>query len=350
MQIRSLYCPCNERTDNPLDHYEREDCGAVAPGRPERWPLECLLAILEGAQSDKYHSGGRLTATRILGCPRETMILDNKAIVYDVRNGGAAFFGTLMHERMARLARPGAYKEIVIPPFEFGGYQLEGKTDRVKGDFSEIKDWKGHSEQTQNFKYKRFMEGKVDHEGAAQLNIYRIGIAKSVLHIDPAEYRPRLVLVHGANVSWGSPPWFEAEQPIMSEEEILAMRPFDDDENPMTQPYTVRELMEQHIEAQKRIDSIKASGLTESAKAREIDNIIADMPMVGRNVFVWKYNRKTRRREKLPCGDKCTKYCAAVRDCFALEQTKGVPAGIATPRAPSGVDIMSLIMGGSDDD
>lgn len=311
MKIKSLYCPCNERTDNPLDHYEREDCGAVPLGKPERVPLEWITAVLAQATSDKYHADGRLTATRILGCPRESVILDNKEIVYDVRSGNQTYHGTLLHRELERCARPGAYQEIVIPPFQLGDYFVEGRTDRVAGDFSVIKDWKSHSENSQRFKYEYFMKGERDPEGAAQLNIYRIGIAKSVLKVEPMEYRPKLVLVHGANVAFDGVPWFEAEQPVLSEEQILALRPFDDAKHPGTQPFTVRELMKQHVDATTRI------------KAGEpIDDVIKSMPMVGQNVWAWKWNKAARSHVRQAIGDKCLKYCVAAEACMGLH---GIP-------------------------
>lgn len=311
MKIASLYCPCNGRSDNPLDHYERADCGAVEPGRPERIPLEWITAILENAQGDKYHAGGRLTATRILGCPREAVILDNKPVVYDVRSGNQTYHGTMLHRELERCARPGAYQEIVIPPFEFGGALLEGRTDRVAGDFTVIKDWKSHAESSQRFKYEHFQKGGRDPEGAAQLNIYRIGIAKSVLKVNPDEYRPRLALVHGANTNFDGVPWFEAEQPVMTEEQILNLRPFDDEKNPGTQHFTVRELMAQHIDANKRL-----------AAGEPLDDVIRSMPMVGKDVWAWKWNKFTKSRVRQEIGDKCRKYCVAAEVCMGLQ---GIP-------------------------
>lgn len=329
MRVKSLFCACNGRTDNPLDHFQREGCGAAAKGAIERWPLEWLLALLRQATSDKYHAGGRITATRVLGCPRETIILDNKEIEgLDVRGGNAAFWGTLAHREMEALAAPGVYQEITIPPFEFGGVMVEGKVDRVSGDFSVILDWKTHNETSQGFKFDNYAKGGLDAETAAQLNIYRIGIAKAVLKVDPVTYRPKLIAAHGANVPHGKVSWFEAEAPIMTEEALLAMRPFDDDKHPGTQRYTMKELMEQLVDANAAI-----------TRGEPVDSVISAMPLVGANVWAWRWNKQSRTRERLRVGDKCTKYCSAKRECDRIALLTAVPSGLAIPRMPTGMGL-----------
>jgi hypothetical protein len=245
-------------------------------------------------------------------------ILDNKELIgADIRGGNAAFWGTLAHREMEQRARPGAYQEVTIPPFEFGGVMVEGKVDHVSGNFKIIKDWKTHNESSQGFKFGAYEKGGLDPEGAAQLNIYRIGIAKAILKTEPSEYKPKLLLVHGANVPHGKVPWFEAEQPIMSEEQVLALRPFDDEKHPQTQPFTVRELMGQLVDANRRI-----------AAGEEADGVIASIPLVGKNVWAWRWNKSTRQKERLAVGDKCTKYCAAKRACDEIALAAGVPKGV----------------------
>lgn len=320
MRIRSIYCACNERSDNPLDHYETTNCGAAAPGRPERIPLEWIRSVLAAESGDTFHADGRLTATRILGCPRETAILDNKDVPFDVRRFNSIHWGTVLHAELARHAKEGDYKEVAIPPFPFGGYELQGTFDHVRADFRLLKDWKTHGENKQGWSYKDFIKGKPNREGAAQLNLYRIGIAKSVLKVEPDSYRPTLLLVHAANVAHDGVPWYEQECPIMSEEQILALRPHDDDEHPLTQPYTVAELMQQLAEFdRKRRLLTPADGNYNEAVSR----LIAEMPMVGAGVWAWKWNSRARRKEKLAIGDKCTKYCAARDICMGLERAAG---------------------------
>lgn len=320
MQLKSLYCRCNGRSDNPLDHFEKAKCGSAPPGSPERWPIEWLRKLIQNASADKYHAEGRITATRIIGCPRESAILDNKQIAYDPRGGNNAFHGTLLHKVLEDMEAPGEYKEVTIPPFPFGGVMLEGKCDRVASDFSVIKDWKTHAESSQGWKFKDFNEGKQDLEGAIQANIYRIGIAKSILKIEPDKYRPTLILVHGANTAHGGVPWFEWEQPILTEEQILKMRPHDDREHPGTQPFTVAELIKQHVDfavAKESLDPKKGNA------TGQIDNIIANMPLVGKNMWAWRWNKAARAKQRLEFGDKCTRYCTAARECFELERRAG---------------------------
>lgn len=344
MKIRSLYCACNERTDNPLDHYEKVDCGATPLGRPERMPLEWIRAILTNAQGDGRHTDGKMTATRVLGCPRETMIKDYHPIVYDVRSGNSTYHGTILHKALEENARADYRAEVEIPEFEFGGYRVSGYSDVVAANGALIKDWKGHAETSHGFKYERFKKGKLDVEGAAQINLYRIGLAKA-RGVDPGTYRPKLLLVHGANVRHGSEPWFEAEQPIMSEGQILALRPFDDEDHPGTQPYTVADLMKQHAEADKAIKAVLANPrLVAADKTVAVDRIIAAMPLVGKNVWRWRWNKAVRRKEKQAVGDKCAKYCAAARDCAWLQLFKQADGTGIKPPMPA--DPVAVLGGG----
>lgn len=313
MKIETLFCPCNGRSDNPIDHYQTTDCGATEPGNPNRIPLEWIKGILEHAQGDTYHADGRLTATRILGCPLETLILDSTPVKgYDVRDGNATFWGQQFHKILERFATPGSYPEIKIDPFPFGQYEVQGRTDKVAADFTIIKDWKGHSESKQEWSYKDFVKGLPEHEESAQLNIYRIGIAKSVLKVDPDSYRPKLLTVHGAWTKKAGTPWYEREHPIMTEAQILALRPHDEVDAPFTQPHTVADIMKMLVEGRARIDA-----------GEPIDKVITDLPMVGANIWAWKWNPKAKRKERQPLGLKCTDYCAAAATCLGAQRAAG---------------------------
>lgn len=311
VKIKSLYCACNERDDNPLDHHAQVDCGAAPVGSSERLPLELINAILRQAERDTYHAAGRITATRGLGCPREVLILDYIPISYDVRRGLTTWHGTIKHKAMHEAGLPGHYQEIVIPPFPFGDFTLEGATDKVKGDFSQITDWKFHSESSQGAKISRLGKGEVDWEGAAQLNIYRIGIAKTVLKVDPDIYRPRLVLVHLAETKAVGVPAFEWAAPIMTEEEILALRPHDHERFAYTQPYTVAQILAYLQEA---VTAIK-SGVAP-------DVAIAQVPLVGKAMWAMQWDPKGKRWIKKEWGLKCTTYCAAKVECMRILEAR----------------------------
>lgn len=314
MNLMGLRCACRPRAVLPLDHYTSGAC----PDPP--FMLEWIEDILDDVTSDTLHRDGNITATRLLGCPRETVLLDNLPVALDPGRLHNAKWGSVFHDRLHQRAARGTYAEVSLPPDGaeppiLFGVPVRGKVDKVRADFSEICDWKTHGETSHQIKYRLKQAGRIDRELAAQLNIYRILIARSVLKVPDDQFRPVLTAWHVAQVrarrgpgepppkprgksGWmpeePPPPGFRVRLPIMSEEEIARMRPFDDDEAPGTQPYTVRDFVGMY-EGFRRD---RAAGMAMQDAVRK------NLPLVGRGV--WK-------------GTKCTRYCAALELCDGIE-------------------------------
>src|SRR6267143_5516598 len=189
-------------------------------------PLPRILGILANVAGDTTHRDGRITATRVLTCPRQVAIEDNIPAPFDVLSYNSIYDGVLEHVAMQRTAPPGAYTEIHLPPEgrpipRLFGVEIEGTVDFVTADLREIHDYKKHSESAQAFKFE---SGGADQEVAAQLNIYRLMLEQCVegAHIE------KLLVWHGAMTSANTktfrtkqpvPPWFAVELPLMGEEE-----------------------------------------------------------------------------------------------------------------------------------
>lgn len=220
MDIKGFKCPCSENTVPPT-HYEKGEC--KSPPMPLAW----IKSILE-TQAGDYHKGNVITPTRLLTCPREQAILDNAdgGTVLDVTSMNAIHWGNVMHKELERMAHASGYAEVRIPPEGADppmicGVPIIGKVDIVSKDYKVIGDYKTHSEYAQ-----KWVSNSAKIEDTVQLNFYRIGIAKSVLNVDPREYLPDLVIWHGAMASANGPaPWIRARAKIMTEEEILAVKP-----------------------------------------------------------------------------------------------------------------------------
>ena len=309
MEITGFRCPC--KTDRnvvlPLDHYSSGACTAP-PG-----PMEWIASMLAGVASDD-HKGGRITATRLLRCPRQEILADEVPLAIDVRRLHSLRAGTMWHKEMARHPRADSNYEVSLGPAEVLGIPLSGRLDRVSKDWGEIEDWKTHAESSMGFKWRDARGGKLDRELAAQLNLYRILIAKSILKVDPAEYKPRLIGWHLAMVRAqpgpGEPPpkpgkngkmpelpppsAFRVVLPIMSEEDIGRLRPFDSEDAPGTQPYSVSDIVAMYVAYQ----WARSNGMSrEEALKRHV-------PLVGRGI--WR-------------GTCCTRYCAALEECDKVE-------------------------------
>ncbi len=320
MKINGLRCDTTPQsgcsapgTILPLDHYEPTSNDGTCRRPP--FPVEWIRGILRRAGDDAFHAGGRITATRLLGCPRQTILCDTRSIAVDVRKMHSADSGSRLHASMLEDADPGAYTEIAIPGAPLFGVKIGGRVDTVRSDLSEIRDWKFHGEKSQGFKRSRRDKGLPDRELAAQLNIYRLLIARSVLHVPDNEFRPRLTGWHLAMTGaprgrieppptprgargWvpeePPPPGMAFECPIMTEDEIARLRPFDDDNAPGTQPYTVREIVGMYVAYRDAV----AGGADPDAALK------AHVPLVGRGV--WR-------------GTMCSRYCIALEECDKVE-------------------------------
>lgn len=267
----------------PPDHYQG---GCARPPMPMPW----IRYLLKREQSDQEHAGERLTITRILGCQREYLISDNCGVVLDVRTLDRPARGTLMHKILEENAEPGTYTEVRVPPPgheppTLGGHPYTGRLDWVTHDYAVIGDYKCHSE----FRQKHVIQPKALFSDVdAQLNLGRIGIAKSILKCDPEMYRPRMVVTHSAftSTTTGIPAWKDVEAKYMSEEDLLAYKPANGN-------YTVRELLEARAEYMAR----KARGVP-------VRDNIKEVPLAGRRMI---------------SGNKCTYFCGMRGVCDDIE-------------------------------
>lgn len=309
MKVSSLHCAC-ARTPLPLDHYSSGAC----PRPP--MPLPRILGILANVAGDTVHRDGRITATRVLTCPRQVAIEDNIPAPFDVLSYNSIYDGVIEHAAMQRTAPPGTYTEIRLPPEgaeppRLFGVPIEGTIDFVTADLREIHDYKKHSESAQAFKFE---SGGADPEVAAQMNIYRLMLAQCV----PDAKVERLVVWHGAMTSANTktfrtkqpvPPWFAVALPLMSEEEIAAMRPHGGE-------HTVQQIVDAYV----RFETEKAEVLLPTDRevgvrgepaeynypddGRRLKAALKNIPLVGRGM--WK-------------GQKCQRYCAVKDICDDIE-------------------------------
>jgi len=311
MQITGFRCQC--KTDPqailPLDHYSSGAC----PAPP--FMAEWITTMLMGLAGDTEHCDGKITATRLLGCPRQSILSDEIPLALDVRRLHSGQAGTSWHKAIREGgARADSQYELRLPSTELFGVEVSGRCDRVSLDWSEIEDWKTHGESSMGFKWRNAKSGRVDRELAAQLNLYRLIIARLILKVPDAEYRPRLIGWHMAMVraqrgpgepppkpgykgrmpEEPPPPGFRVTLPIMSEDEIGRLRPFDDEDSPGMQPYSVRDIVKMYVDY--RAARVAGATLTDALRAH--------VPLVGRGV--WR-------------GTMCTRYCAALEACNEVE-------------------------------
>lgn len=286
MPVKSLSCPCTFGR-LPLDHFSSGACKGWQGGM--KMPLEWVISIVEDRVGDIYHAAGRLTTTRCLGCPRETLLADLKDYTFDPRHANSPQWGTAIHEKVSR-NKSSQYFEVcfgsgekgALPPARLFGVELAGKIDKITLGYGEIHDYKCHSESAQ-----KFIHGKKDLTVAAQMNIYRLAIeqvvpeAKGKIHT--------MIAYHGAMTSARGPePWIPAVQPFLSEQEILEVKPNGGDA-------TVGEIVQDY-----------ADFFTRRRAGMGLDKNLQLVPLRGRTMFG---------------GKKCTDYCqAGIKElCDGLE-------------------------------
>lgn len=191
-------------------------------------PLPMIRAIMAREGSDTFHAGNRLTFTRLLGCPREHAILDNLPIIFNVSRWNSLTMGTAVHKELEKHVSPGDYAELSFPlhgklPPLICGVRVSGRLDWVKGDFTEIQDYKVHSEMSQ---WGKVTQKSYIVDVDAQLNFARIAIAKEILKVSPSEYTPKMLSWHGCMSSAEGPPaWIPHESPVLDEEDLSQYAP-----------------------------------------------------------------------------------------------------------------------------
>ncbi len=298
MKIDKLYCPCDEQT-HEIEHYTHMEC----PDPPGPFPL--LMAILDVNANDKAHTGNKLTATRLTGCPRASAIQDNVMCRYDIRHSFSTIWGTAMNELMDRHTPEGLVAQMTLPPaflfkrqFPPNGVLVGGTPDLLPADFSGVYDYKCHSGKAQYMKFTK----PAAIELSAQVSLY----AHLLKQAKPEALPVKFVAWHGAMKAAADkfPPWFPQELQFLTEDEIAALRPYGG-------RYTVAEHIGMFRRFHGKVDAInlkyreaeEGDQLNEQ-RQQEIEEAIREIPLVGRDV--WR-------------GAKCNLYCDVKWDCDRIE-------------------------------
>lgn len=200
MPIKSILCPCSRGRPQDLDHYQGR---CKAPPFPEPRAQQILADVM----GDTEHVNGAVTATRVLGCARATVIQDFVPAAYDLTKFEAAVDGTMLHEKMAsNNLRRNAMIEFRVEGY-MGGFKISAIIDRLYD--GEITDWKSTGRYYGSFKPKD--------EHIVQVNIQRFLVLQNKL----GPVKSMKLAYH----FWGDG-WEVFEAPEMDEEAILAFDPF----------------------------------------------------------------------------------------------------------------------------
>lgn len=301
MKPVAYYCPC-VNGPVPLDHWSRLQC--TDPPMPLGW----ILSLTKERQADTDHSGGAITATRLLTCPRQTLIEDfieplpddpTWGLVFDPRRMNSAHFGTTIHAEIAANTPGGGYKEVrfplpgaELPELDFGGgvtCRLSGRIDYLHPDTIVLEDYKIHSEGKQRTEWnKKYVAPEI----RAQFGIYKPLVEASVKDANVTH----ALVWHGAMTSANNeaPPWFKTPVSPMTLTEIGSLRPYGAKQ-------TVREIIRMYQWALGEIAKIAAPRHSREWYAA-FDALLTHVPMVGESMFR---------------GTKCASYCGAAQPyCF----------------------------------
>jgi len=295
MPLRGWIHPLR-RTKVPFGYFDK-DC--TLHGRPAASPWMCRAAELQ-VESDVRHAGLDITATRMLGCPRQTYIevmfdywLDPKKLELRVR-------GTAGHAGAEAALNPDVWYTEVSEPVRLtivgnvGGYGYSMKCDALRKDLSEIVDFKFPMDFSLS---RRGKVAKGDH--TAQLNLARIGLAQQQWALD-AGYNPDKVLLtlwdHAIGKNEGA---VGLPADHWDEEQLLAYRPGGAE-------YTVEQILAMHSWAQQEHANTPAN---ETVEVRE--RIASQIPLVGLPMFG---------------GQKCGQYCDVEPVCSGLRRKYGEPS------------------------
>lgn len=187
MPFATVFCACNGRTDNPLDHWSNGACKIPRGPHTSR-----LHAITQNEVGDVLHAGGRLTATRTMACTRAWLIEDLEDGLYlDPRAHETAYEGTLEHAEFTRSMFPGFYKAVRFPVAgrpepRFLGVPLAGEIDFLSADMAQLDDLKTHGPARAGVPWK--LGKDTGPEDEVQVNLYRLALKQMELG-DPQTMR-----------------------------------------------------------------------------------------------------------------------------------------------------------------
>jgi hypothetical protein len=252
-------------------------------------------AILHDLEHDTEHASNKITATRLLDCPRAWAIPDNLPVVVDVRHFDPLHFGTTDHADMERFAN--GESELRVRGSVFGIPEISAKLDHVRSRLGcvRITDYKTHSEAA----YLNAYASAPYPETVAQLNLQR-----ELLKQDDGRVADELYTHHGTRLSQGFKrmrcasckntfvlkkgdteiaPWHLKRIRVLSMREVGEIRLGGG-------AFTVQQVADIIVEYLQRIEG-------DEARAH-----IRALPLVGRT-YRWP---------------KCDRYCAWKRECDEL--------------------------------
>ncbi len=296
MPNTKFICPL-ERIEVPFDHFEH--CRAKK-GRPAFPPWMAKLHA-EKQANDVRHSTLDLTATRTMGCPRQTFLEVKFDHAIDPNKLALRLRGTAMHEIAEKYWDKEYWYTEKSDPIrmtidgEFGGYKVSMLCDVLRRDLKEIVDMKFPMDFS--VRYRKDFAKK---EAQVQLNLARILLGQQTWAVDQG-YDPDDVLLtiwdHAIGYDAGPKSLSAAH---MTEAQMLATRPFGGS-------YTIQQILEVHawMKSTQEDNETKGNDTTEDR-----ERLAAALPLVGLEMM----NNK-----------KCPQYCDMEKRCTGLVAKYGEP-------------------------
>lgn len=285
MRIDTLYCPC-VGGEVGVDHYKSGAC------RKPPAPLPMLLGIQRERIEDTTHADNKMTATRLVDCPRSIAIADNLSIpAVDLRKHNSAAIGSGVHLFMEKYAPPGFLTEVALHGRLFVGTDVEvevfGTADVIRPATLLLEDYKMTSVVNQRYRAKEGGHA----EWGVQASTYNL--------LAPPELKvTRAVFWSGALTAKreGVEAWIEIPVRVdMNEEEILAFKPYGGQT-------TVADNLRERLKFIKGLAMLTAGAATETE--------VAQVPLTGAQQKPW-----------------VCEYCTVNHVCEALVKRYGMPKG-----------------------
>lgn len=179
-------CPI-EREEVPFDHFDH--CTAKG-GRPA-FPPWAASQMAAGVLGDVRHAGIAITATGIMGCPRQRFLNMTQDYYADPTWSFAAARGTALHSTAAKHLNPEVWYSEATDPVRMDligrlwkdqfeedgdlvtaeGVRVSALTDGIRRDMTEILDWKFPKDWSVRYRNK---DGTAKPEHKVQLNEARL--------------------------------------------------------------------------------------------------------------------------------------------------------------------------------
>lgn len=299
MPIIGWICPV-ARAKVPFDHFD--SCTHGPRGGAAYSPFLARLAARKEA-GDVRHSTLDLTATGIMGCPRELYLTRTTGYYVDPSKMAAMHRGTALHGVMADAERgldPAVWSTEGTDPVrhdlrgDIGPFKVSALADAWRRDLTEIADAKFPKDWSVKFRSK---DGKARVENSVQLNVERHLMAQQPWAVaegyDPATVR-LTVWDHGIGANEGP---MSQQCDHMTVEEMLAVRPWGS-------ALTI------HDQASLLVEIKTAHEALTPGDADGKERLAASIPLVGQPMFN---------------GSKCAG-CGVKERCDELVRQFGVPA------------------------